>query len=98
MVAGVQFVGVDVSPQMPFSVTSSNTQCGTSIHGLVDLLQQLPGVVVIGEYRHQKRSSSGRGSWPAWTCMAPNSAQRFKVGMFLPGFNKLLEAQADLIA
>ena len=34
---------------------------------------------------HQNRGSSGCGSWPPWTCIAPHSAQRCSVGHGLAG-------------
>src|SRR5690606_3701443 len=47
---------------------------------------------------HQNRSSSGNGSCPLCTCMAPNSAQRCSVGMFLPGLSSPSSSKAALIS
>src|SRR5690606_6464595 len=47
---------------------------------------------------HQNRSNSGNGSSPLWTCIAPNSAQRCRVGMFLPGLSSPSSSKAALIS
>src|SRR5690606_14193132 len=63
----------------------------------LDALLQL-GAAVFALHSHQKRSNSGNGSCPRCTCMAPNSAQRLRVGMALPGLSSPSGSKAALIA
>ncbi|EJT82712.1 hypothetical protein PPS11_44338 [Pseudomonas putida S11] len=64
------------------------------VQRLVDLLQQ--GLADVAVHAHQKRSSSGKGSCPWCTCMAPNSAQRCRVGMFFAGVEQTLRVEGSL--
>jgi hypothetical protein len=46
--------------------------------------------------QHQNLGNSGWGSWPAWTCIAPHSAQRCSSGMALPGLSRVSGSNAAL--
>src|SRR5690606_15702900 len=95
--AGVELFGVDLSAQEGLAVSAADAQGSAALHGAAYLLEQTRRVVVLGDGAgHQNRSSSGWGNCPAWTCMDPNSAQRFKVGTFLPGLSSVSGSNAAL--
>src|SRR5690554_2092305 len=95
---GIQHLAIDRAAEKGFAVGALDRQRGVAVQSIEHLLLQLlftgrrgafaraMGMFVLG--RHQKRSSSGKGNSPLWICMAPNSAQRFSVGMFLPGLSR----------
>ncbi len=97
VLAGIEQHAVDLPPEESLAAAALNAQRRVGGKRLVDLIQQLRAGVV-GDYGHQKRSSSGKGSWPLWMCMRPNSAQRCRVGMFLPGLSRPLGSKAALTA
>ncbi len=97
MLASIEQHTVGLPPEKALAAAALDAQRRVGGERLVDLVQQLRAGVV-GDYGHQKRSSSGKGSWPLWMCMRPNSAQRCRVGMFLPGLSRPLGSKAAFTA
>src|SRR5471032_621961 len=103
MGTGIQYFACGFATQKRLAVGPLEPQRQVVVQRLVDLLQQAGAVIKTMVERfhfdsHQKRSSSGKGSLPMCTCIAPNSAQRCRVGMFLPGFSMPLGSKAAFTA
>ncbi|RMU42120.1 hypothetical protein ALP29_201658 [Pseudomonas syringae pv. avii] len=97
MHAGVERFAWYHTTEKCLAVAAPDAQRRIVLQRLIDLFKQrMAGVPV--RCVHQKRSSSGKGNWPAWMCIAPNSAQRCRVGMFLPGLSMPLASNAALMA
>src|SRR3990167_8963929 len=98
MGAAVDHLSLDLAAEKGLAVAALNAQRQRIVEGVIDLFQQRRAGIEIMRHVHQKRSRSGKGSWPWCTCMAPNSAQRCRVGMFLPGLSRPLGSKAAFTA
>src|SRR5690606_844232 len=92
---GVELLAFHPPAQEGLAVAAADAQAVALLQGALHLVEQAWRAVLLwNNAGHQKRSSSGWGNCPAWICMEPNSAQRFRVGIFLPGLSRVCGSKA----